>query len=653
MNFRQVNLDFHTSEKIDGIGAEFNKEEFQSALKAGHINSVTLFAKCHHGWAYFPSEENEMHPHLSFDLLGEEIKAAKEIGVKTPVYVSAGLDEKEARRHPEWLVRNRDESTMWAKTFDEAGYHKFCMASPYLDVLMRQIEEVCKKYDADGIFLDIVGVQPCYCQNCIRERMEMGLDPYDGGDVMKHAELVYKRYAKAARRAVDKYKPGLDIFHNGGHIRQGRRDLAFYNSHIEIESLPTGGWGYDHFPVSARYCQGLGLEYLGMTGKFHSTWGEFGGFKHPNALRFEVSLAAANGAKCSVGDQLHPSGKPDNVTYELIGRAYAELEEKEPWLDNVTPVSDIAVVSPEAYTGAMSTGQTSQVDAAGAGAGRIMLEGKYLFDVVDFESELDKYKLVILPDVVRADSGFEKKLSRFCENGGKVLASGVSALKEGGNEFCLDLGAKWEGENEYRPDYFRPSEHIDGMGDTGYVMYGHGQRISLAGTELGKRENPYFNRTWEHFCSHRHTPDSGEYGGPGMTEGRDGIYIAWDIFSDYAENGCIWYKQMVVYAVDRLLGDSKTLVTDLPAQGVTTLMKQADRYVCHMLYASPVKRGRGIEVIEDILPVYDTRLSLKLDKNISRVYLAPQLEDIPFTERDGRIEITVDKIDCHQMIVLE
>ena len=52
-------------------------------------------------------------------------------------------------------------------------------------------------------------------------------------------------------------------------IIKGRRDLATANTHLELESLPTGGWGYDHFPLSARYVQGLGMEFLGMTGKFH------------------------------------------------------------------------------------------------------------------------------------------------------------------------------------------------------------------------------------------------------------------------------------------------------------------------------------------------------------------------------------------------
>lgn len=653
MRFRQVHLDFHTSEHIEDIGKKFDKKQFQTALKKGHINSITLFSKCHHGWAYHPSKANEIHPHLDFDLLGAQIQAAHEIGVKTPIYLSAGLDEKMAHRHPEWLVRNLDESTTWAKDFTEPGYHKMCMSSPYLDYLVKQIEEVCKNYDADGIFLDIAGVQPCYCQNCIAEREELGLNPYDENDVLKHAEMVYKRYAEKTRAAVDKYKPNLSLFHNGGHIRQGRRDLVNYNTHLELESLPTGGWGYDHFPFSARYCQGLGVDYLGMTGKFHGSWGEFGGFKHPNALRFEVALAAANGAKCSVGDQLSPSGEMDMVTYDLIGSAYSELEGKEEWLDNVESVADIAIISPEAYVGDLSTGQMTKVDDSGSGVCRIMLEGKYLFDVIDFESDLSKYKVIILPDVIRADIDFAKRLREFCDCGGKVLATGKSALYENSNEFCLNLGAEWIKENPYKPDYFRPLEKIKDMGDTGYIMYGNGEKIRCIGNELGIRENPYFNRTRAHFCSHQHTPNSCEYGGAGMTEGKDGIYIAWNIFADYAQSGELHLKQMAIFALDRLLDTAKTLKTNLPAQGIVTLMKQSDRLICHLLYASPVKRGNGIEVIEDIVPIYNVELAVKTDRKINKVYLAPQKEDIDFTYDNGYISVKLAKIECHQMVVFE
>ena len=257
MNFRQVHLDFHTSEKIAGIGSKFDKKQFQEALKVGHVNSITIFSKCHHGWAYHPSEKNEIHPGLNFDLLKAQIEAAHEIGVKTPVYLSAGLDEKYAVRHPEYLVRTQEGQTTWVKDFMTPGYHKFCMNTPYLDYLLAQIKEVCENYDADGIFLDIVGVQPCYCNNCIKTLEAEGKSRKNPADVLDLAERVYANYTKRVRETIDSVKPGLPVFHNGGHIRGGRRDIAKMNTHLELESLPTGGWGYDHFPLSARYVQNL------------------------------------------------------------------------------------------------------------------------------------------------------------------------------------------------------------------------------------------------------------------------------------------------------------------------------------------------------------------------------------------------------------
>lgn len=654
MNFRQVHLDFHTSEKIPGIGSKFSKEQFQNALKVGHVNSITVFSKCHHGWAYHPSEANEMHPNLDFDLLGAQIEAAHEIGVKTPVYLSAGLDEKMALRHPEWLNVGKENGKLWAHDFTTPHYHLFCFNSPYLDYLLAQIEEVVKNYDADGIFLDIVGVRKCHCQYCAKTLIEEGKNPLDDAAAWELGERVYANYTARVRETIDKIKPGLPVFHNGGHIRHGRRDLAHMDSHLELESLPTGGWGYDHFPLSARYVQSLGMEYLGMTGKFHGTWGEFGGFKHPNALRYEVSLAAANGAKSSIGDQLHPQGEMDMATYRLIGEAYKELEEKEEWLDQVKPVADIALFSYEAYCNFVGIEQGDKNSKVDAGVARILLEGKYLYDVIDAEADMNQYKVIILPDFERITPALKEKLDAFLQNGGKLLATGKSGLLADEDTFAFDFGADYVGESTYTPCYFRPDFEMKGLFDTAYVLYTQGEVTALTtGTMLGKQENPYFNRTIEHFCSHQHTPNSEEFAGPGMVEGKDGIYIGWQIFSEYANKGALIAKRMAEHALDTLLGEAKTLETNLGAQGVVTLMEQDGRYINHLLYAVPVKRGSGVEIIEDITPVYDINVKLRLPKTIKRVYLAPQKADIPFTQENGVVEVHVDKVDCHQMVVLE
>ena len=49
LRFRQIHMDFHTSPLISGVGEEFKAKEFAQTLKEAYVNSVTCFAKCHHG----------------------------------------------------------------------------------------------------------------------------------------------------------------------------------------------------------------------------------------------------------------------------------------------------------------------------------------------------------------------------------------------------------------------------------------------------------------------------------------------------------------------------------------------------------------------------------------------------------------------------
>lgn len=659
MRYRQVHLDFHTSEAIAGIGSRFSKSQFQNMLRVGHVDSITVFSKCHHGWAYHPSEANEMHPHLSFDLLGEMIAAAHEIDVKTPVYLSAGLDEKLARRHPEWLIRDAEDRTRWVKDFMTPGYHEFCFNTPYLDILIEQIREVVSRYDADGIFLDIVGTRKCRCQHCVAALRSAGQDPRDEAAVAALGEATYLNYARRVRETVDEIKPGLPVFHNSGHQRRGRRDLAQVNSHLELESLPTGGWGYDHFPLSARYAQTLGMDYLGMTGKFHTSWGEFGGYKHPNALRFETALSLAHGAKCSIGDQLHPSGLMDEATYTLIGTAYAEVEAKEPWCSETSSVADIAVLSLEAAWEACPEARKSEDrnNLADAGAVRILTEGHYLYDIVDASADFSLYKVLILPDDVPVWPALGEAIRAFTASGGKLLATGRSGLDPDGSAFALDLGLNWRGASPYRPSYFRPDFTPGPLLPASFVMYGEGQQVELnGGRALGSRENPYFNRDVFTFCSHQHTPSAGEESGPGMIESTSGIYIAWNVFGDYADNGHLILKEMVLHALARLL-PQPSLSCDLPARGIATLQYQQgeNRYINHLLYATPVLKGH-VEVIEDIVPLRDVSVGLRLPSqaSVKRVYLAPSMEELPYTvNNQDEINYTVPYLDNHQMVVLE
>ena len=95
---RQVHLDFHTSQLIPGIGERFSKTQFQEALKLGKVNHINIFGKGHHGYSYFPTRVGTTHPNLEFDLLGAQMEACHEIGVKCPVYFTVGWSVAGCRR---------------------------------------------------------------------------------------------------------------------------------------------------------------------------------------------------------------------------------------------------------------------------------------------------------------------------------------------------------------------------------------------------------------------------------------------------------------------------------------------------------------------------------------------------------------------------
>lgn len=694
MPFRQIHLDFHTSESIDYIGKEFSKEKFQECLKIGHVNSINIFAKCHHGWAYFPSEANEIHPNLDYDLLGEMLEACNEIGVRHQIYLSAGLDEKIAKRHKDWVFRNKNKSTTWVPSFDEPGYHRLCLNTKYLDYLIEQVKEVALKYKTEGIWLDIVGEYACYCDKCKKDMLEEGLDIEDDYAVKEFGKKTYKKYYTRINEAIKSVDPQLKIFHNSGDIRRGRRDLADANTHLEIEALPTGGWGYNHFPLSARYVNNLGKDYLGMTGKFHRSWGEFGGFKHPNALKYESGLILALGAKMCVGDQMHPDGLLDEVTYKLIGEAYKEVEEKEEWCDGVENVADIAILSAQSITsylpkafdyadGSLAGTINAQMakefsdnrlikdsiynilktsfdldKRVDSGVLNMLHEGNYLFNIIDVDHDFTPYKVLILPDMVVLNDELACKLNNYLKQGGKILATGESGLKQDKSEFLIDFGVTHLGKNPLNPDYFRPSFTYKGLGQTAFIMYGQGENIELKDSDevmvLGQREDSYFNRTVEHFCSHQHAPNNKDRQSPGMVENKNGIYISWEVFNGYATDGSLIVKEMVYYALDRLLFNKKTLVTNLKQQGIVTLQKQIHkkRYINHLLYAVPVKKGT-VEVVEDLVTVYDTEVQVNVQEKVKRVYLAPSKLDIPFMQVGDSVTYKVESFSCHQMVVIE
>ncbi|MBB6674967.1 alpha-amylase family protein [Cohnella nanjingensis] len=661
IRFRQVHLDFHTSEHIEGVGADFAEDDFIGSLRRANVDTVNVFAMCHHGWSYFDTRVGAPHPHLATNLLPRMLDACKRHDIEAPVYITVGFNERSAREHPEWVAvapagmgrygpPSDDPAAPRTTGFD--GWHMMCLNTPYLDYIVDYTREVIERFDPVGIFYDIVGEYPCACEYCLRSLAEMGLEAGNHEHHRRLAQQVYLRYLQRTSELIWSLNPKTRLYHNCCTERMGDKSAYPYYSHYDIESLPSGGWGYDYFTSMARYIRNLDFRYLGMTGKFHKSWGEFGGFKSATALKFECEQMLAFGARICIGDQLHPSGRMDASTYAAIGEAFEGIADKEPWCADTAAVADIAILSAAAWTG------SGEVRDSDMGAYMMLEESHQLFDIIDDSMDFSKYRVLILPDAIRVNDALRRKLEDYLGAGGKIMLSAESGLRQDEETFALDVGADYLGRSEWEIDYTQAAEDLAGEGGlvaSPFLNYEPGRRIEprSADAEIwASTWRPYFNRTNGHFCSHLHAPAAEPTGHPAVIRHGNAVYFAQPLFRAYRKHGVRLYRDLFLACLRRLL-PNPTLLTDLPSAGKANLTRlpgpNGDAYVLHLLYAVPILRG-DTQVIEDIPTLRDVSVRVKLDRAVREVRMLPDLALVPHhVDEAGYASVSVD-VTGHRMI---
>lgn len=657
--YRQIHLDFHTSEFIDNVGNEFSKEKFAITLKNANVNSITCFGRCHHGWLYYPSERfpELIHPGLkNKKLLLEQIEECHKHGIRVPIYTTAQWDGRVMREHPEWL--SVDENGEYIDTQNVPKphfYNTICLNSGYRQFFKEHLIDMIDVVGADnvdGIFVDILFHVDCKCKHCVKEMKKLGLDIESKAVRLKYAKLMLENFKAEITALIKKMAPKATVFYNSSHIGPSFKDSFKDYSHLEVESLPSGGWGYDHFPATGRYARMLGKEVIGMTGKFHTYWGDFHSLKNRAALEFECFNMLAQGAGCSIGDQLHPNGKLSKAAYDLIGNIYASVKVKEEYCRDSVAMTEIAVLNPEEFYPEDS--YDLSLSPSLIGAVRMLQEMSYQFDIIDTAMDFSAYKLLILPDCIYWNENLENLLTAYIKQGGKILASYESCLKKDGSENIY--GIRFKQESEYYREFIMPNDTLcKELPKEEFVMYMRGLDVEPTSAKvIMDKVKPYFDRGGEKFCSHQHTPSSGQIGYPEATLYNNIVYFSHPVFHCYRKNAAAWCKAMVRDALEMLL-ENKLVSHNGPSTVITTLNRQEDkkRNILHVLHYITEKRSENIYTVEESIPLYNVEFKLYADKNdIKEVRNIVRNEKLDFNIENGYITFCLPIIKGHEMIVV-
>jgi hypothetical protein len=635
--WRKVHIEYHTSRHMPRLGGRFDADEFGDRLLAAHVNGATVFAKDMYGYCYFPSTHGRMHPNLSFDLLGKQVAALRKRKIQVLAYYMTTLNPQLAESHPEWLnvrrlaARPASKSEKTSPIDREYNPWEWSFSLAQDDFVKQELallKELVSRYELDGVWLDGIG-----------------------------CDALSTSFLKRVREVIKETRPACLVCpQNQGSFYDLAQRVPFVD-YSSQEALFTDAqhYGYHYFPTVIRYARGYGIPFHGCTVIFKDFWADFGGLKSPAQMHTEVAAFVSQGARCDIGDQVHPDGRLDPAVYHVIGQAYEKIERIEPYLEQAVPVTEAALLgSGDAPCNEVNYGWV-----------KLLNELRVQFDIVERETKWEeRYAMLVLPENLWVDQALASRLQTFIADGGAVLIAHKAGLLAGTETSWLDAyGLHYAGVSPFTPAYMVPKVNFTGdIPSYAYALYeGASQwRAESPATTLAMLGEPLFQRSPEQYTSHLQTPFDHTTTYAAVARSAWVALVAFPLGQSYYNQGFWIYRQAFQKALSEvrpvpLIQTDAHLNTELSLTHQAANASRKERYMVHIVNFSSVRRTpKHTEFHDDPIPLSNVtvRVNLPLEVSVAKALYARK--DLR-VRRDagGGVEVLVPRVDIHEVVCFE
>ena len=187
-----------------------------------------------------------------------------------------------------------------------------------------------------------------------------------------------------------------------------------------------------------------------------------------------------------------------------------------------------------------------------------------------------------------------------------------------------------------------------------YVLYERGTNVRATGKAevLAWQGKPYYNRTYDVFCSHRHFPFDRLTGRPAIVRSGRVIYISSPLFRSYRVFGVRAYRDIIEASIKALL-PAPLIEADLPQSTEVTLCRQGELTILHILHYIPERKCQKLDIVDTKIPLYNRSVAMRIGRQPRSVYLVPGKKVLPFEYEKGYARLIVPEINGHVMVVFE
>ncbi len=677
---------------------DFDPEAIVESIASTGTQCYQLLLNDCAGSAYYVSEFE--HTNVAFkgeDVFDVMLKGLKERGIRVVGYYSSLFDNRLFVNHPDWRIRDsqgRDSKQIpvyptWGR---RAGI--VCVNSPYRDLMIKRLDTIGRKYDLDGLFLDMVSFWTpiCHCQYCREKyRRDVGSDlPME----MDLNEPSYRRFSEWREESVysfisevskgfKEHRPDAALLFNSP-----RPQLTlWYGTSLRTAELAEmmSGDPVQRDPSPAALVQACSI-WDNMSpnrpvrmdiGRFHRGEGQ-----HVGIRDHEVLSAAAFGCwafGCSV--LLIDFMNVDGSLYESAAQAVKNVFDRARPLqqffggDRLRSVAVYLSEDTRDYWNEAHSKEDALWYVSGVSGPFSVFQQEHIpADIITRLNldELDQYALVCLPEMLCMREEEIAKLRAYVERGGTLIASGLTSLgnKWGDRQqnFALAdvMGVDFLGETDNNETYTLVDRGLcmqAGIPDDMELKLER-QAIVRArtGTEvLGEIVLPATNKEndGDRWISLTGTPPQIRTSYPAIVlndfgKGRccyfSGRVAAGTIREDFEIRENLFVEQQRLYATlgRMLLGEGIPIQVKAPWSIIATGLRQPDRsrVVVHLVNyqtKSPFIPVRGIEV----------KLRLGSGEEVGSVSSHPGDEALQFEQTADEVRFIAPEVEVYKAIAVE
>lgn len=454
--YARLLIDNHITEDDPVAMTKFDPREYVAMVKLAGTEAAMVYATCHNGNCYYPTEVGHMHANLKGrDIFGETVDLLRQEGIVPVAYYTSIYHNHSAKTHPAWRVThvngNHHGNRYWWSCPNNDEYRAFVLA---------QVAEVIA-YDVDGIFNDMTfwpGI--CVCASCRTKFLaETGREIPRKVDWRNPEWIAFQRFRE---RSMAEFSQGIT-----DHIKS-LKDMSVTHQTSTI----MHGWTQGYTLGIAAACDYTSGDFYG--GKYQHVIGakvlaaasrnqpyefmtsrcvnlrDHTSMKSEAELTAEAATTLANAGAYFFIDAINPDGTLEREVYERLGRVARTLAPFTAAVKKHRPV--IAADKAFYYSSAAYVDESASADIMTSGGGKPAVDEMISSSIVltrahipfrAVTSATEDYaglNTIVMNNILYTTPEENERLREFVRQGGTLVATGMTSLYQPDGTTTGDFG---------------------------------------------------------------------------------------------------------------------------------------------------------------------------------------------------------------------